>query len=237
GRLPSAANELQKAISAQPDNPAFLTLLGAVQLALGNLGQAEQYLLKVVARSPRDPLAVKLLAETRLREQRPEAALDVLQPLAETGVTDPQIGLLSGLASVLAGNPKQGVVYLEQAVALDPGNEMLKLQLARAYSAAGRASDGLELLRANFGTGSGNLEGRLVRLFGEARLGSTEQGKRAAPVRPRAFRGAPAPLPGAAWSYRPAAAAPQVPRFPGRAARTQRRAGCSRSCKASCPMR
>jgi putative PEP-CTERM system TPR-repeat lipoprotein len=180
GRLASAANELQKAVSAEPDNPALLTVLGAVQLALGNLGQAEQYLLQVVARSPGDPLAVKLLAETRLRQQRPEAALDALQPLAAAGVTDPQVGLLSGLASVLAGNPKQGVLYLEQAVALDPGNEMLKLQLARAYSAAGRASDGLELLRANFGAGSGNLEGRLVRLFGEARLGSTEQGKKAA---------------------------------------------------------
>ena len=210
GRLPSAANELQKAISAQPDNPAFLTLLGAVQLALGNLGQAEQYLLKVIARSPRDPLAVKLLAETRLREQRPEAALDVLQPLAETGVTDPQIGLLSGLASVLAGNPKQGVVYLEQAVALDPGNEMLKLQLARAYSAAGRASDGLELLRANFGTGSGNLEGRLVRLFGEARLGSTEQGKKAVADLLTDFPRDARALTGAAMYYQLVGDAPQV---------------------------
>jgi putative PEP-CTERM system TPR-repeat lipoprotein len=179
GRFDEAAGELQTALIAQPNNPAFLTLLGAIQLALGNLGQAEQALLKVTASSPRDPAAIKLLAETRLRQQRPTAALDALQPLAEAGATDARVGLLNGLASVLAGNPEQGVVYLEQAVALDPGNEMLKIELARAYLAGGRASDGLALLRATFGGGSGSLEGRLVRLFDEARLGSTEQGQRA----------------------------------------------------------
>ena len=102
------------------------------------------------------------------------------------------------------------MVYLEQAVALDPGNEMLKLQLARAYSAAGRASDGLELLRANFGTGSGNLEGRLVRLFGEARLGSTEQGKKAVADLLTDFPRDARALTGAAMYYQLVGDAPQV---------------------------
>jgi putative PEP-CTERM system TPR-repeat lipoprotein len=179
GRFDEAAAALQSALGSQPDNSAILTLLGAVQLALGNVGQAEQSLLKVVARDPLDTAAVKLLAETRLRQQRPHAALEVLLPLAELVTPDPQVSLLTGLANLQVGNVQEGLVHLEGAVELDPGNPMLALELSRAYSTAGRASDSLALLRTSFGGGSSNLDGRLLRLFSEARAGSIEQGRAA----------------------------------------------------------
>jgi putative PEP-CTERM system TPR-repeat lipoprotein len=180
GRFDAAATDLQTAVNAAPDTPQFLTLLGAVDLAQGNLGQAEQHLLRVLSSDPRDPAAVKLLAETRLRQQRPDAALDALRVVASVAADDAQIGLLTGVANVQAGNAEQGVVYLEQAAALDPGNQMLKLELAKAYLAAGRDADATKLLDRGFDTGvSGSLSVRLVQLLAFARSGDLQAGERA----------------------------------------------------------
>jgi putative PEP-CTERM system TPR-repeat lipoprotein len=179
GRFDQAAAALQSALGSQPNDSAMLTLLGAVQLALGNVGQAEQSLLKVIARAPRDVTAAKLLAETRLRQQRPHAVLEVLLPLTDLIASDPQVSLLNGLANLQAGNTQEGIAHLEKAVELDPGNPMLALELARAYSTAGRASESLALLRTSFSGESSNLNGRLFRLFSEARAGVTEEGRAA----------------------------------------------------------
>jgi putative PEP-CTERM system TPR-repeat lipoprotein len=146
-------------------------LLGAIQLARGNVGQAEQQFLRVLAVSPRDPAAAKLLAETRLRQQRPAAALDALLAVQDTAAEDPQIGLLSGIATILSGNAEQGLLYLEQAAALDPTNELLKLQIARAYLATGRDAEASNLLTGSFGDDARAIEAKLLRLFAESRKG------------------------------------------------------------------
>jgi putative PEP-CTERM system TPR-repeat lipoprotein len=179
GAYDEAVAALQSALTAQPDNPGLLTLLGAAQLARGNVGQAEQSLLKVVTRDTRSTAAAKLLAETRLRQNRPQAALEVLRPLVEAGSTDAQVSTLSGLANVMAGNVAEGIADLEAAAEADPGNPVLTLELARAYSAAGRESDSLGLLRSSFGGGTNNLDGRLSRIFGEARAGASAEGRAA----------------------------------------------------------
>jgi putative PEP-CTERM system TPR-repeat lipoprotein len=179
GRFDEAAALLQGAVNARPDSAPLLTLLGAIHLALGNLGQAEQQLLRVLVQVPEDPAAIKLLAETRLRQQRPEAALESLRPLADLGADDVQIGLLSGIASLLTGNAEQGVLYLEQAAALNPSSQMIKLELARAYLAANREADAVELLSAAFGSGTGgaNLSTNLMLLFAHVRSGDVEAGR------------------------------------------------------------
>src|SRR5690606_3314307 len=177
-----------------PDTVQLRVLLGAINLARGNLGQAEQQFLAVLAVSPRNPVAVKLLAETRLRQQRPDAALAALRDVEGIAADDPQIWLLSGLASILTGNTEQGLLYLEQAASLDPTNELLRLQLARAYLAAGRDADAATLLGDAFDGGPEALEGRLLQLFADIRRGEHEQGTAVAeqilaefPAEPRAL--------------------------------------------------
>ena len=91
GYFDEAATLIQPLVSAFPEMIQYRSLLGAIQLARGNVGQAEQQFLRVLASSPRDPAASKLLAETRLRQQRPDAALDALlavQDTAAEGSTD-----------------------------------------------------------------------------------------------------------------------------------------------------
>jgi len=170
GRFDEAAALIQPLVAGSPETVQFRSLLGAIQLALGNFGQAEQQLQMVLASSPRDPAAVKLLAETHLRQQRPEAAIATLRAVADAAAEDPQVGLLSGLANLLAGNAAQGLLYLEQAASLDPTNELLKLQLARAYLAEGRDADAASLLEGAFGGGPAALETGLLRLFAEIRV-------------------------------------------------------------------
>lgn len=151
GRFDKAAGYLQEAVIAQPGNAQALTLLGAVQLALGNFGQAEQHLLTVLSANAADPAAIKLLAEVRLRHARPEAALETLRPLAGTGIQDPKVGLLTGLANLSAGKPEEGLLYLEQASSLDPTDQVLRFELARAYSALGRHEEAAKALNVDLG--------------------------------------------------------------------------------------
>ncbi len=171
GHYDEAAALIQPLVNASPETIQYRSLLGAIQLARGNVGQAEQQFLRVLAVSPRDPAAAKLLAETRLRQQRPGAALDALLAVQDTAAEDPQIGLLSGIATMLSGNAEQGLLYLEQAAALDPTNELLKLQLARAYIATGRDAEASSLLTGSFGDDAHAIEANLLRLYAEGRLG------------------------------------------------------------------
>lgn len=194
GNFDEAASLIQPLVGSGPDTVQLRVLLGAINLARGNLGQAEQQFLAVLAVSPRNPVAVKLLAETRLRQQRPDAALAALRDVEGIAADDPQIWLLSGLASILTGNTEQGLLYLEQAASLDPTNELLRLQLARAYLAAGRDADAATLLGDAFDGGPEALEGRLLQLFADIRRGEHEQGTAVAeqilaefPAEPRAL--------------------------------------------------
>ena len=178
GRYADATTLLQRAVSSQPDNPRFLSLLGATQLAVGNLGQAEQQLLRVLRVTPDDPAAIKLLAETRLRQQRPAAALASLQPLAGQSSDDPQVALLSGLASLQAGNNEQAIAYLRQATLLNPASQEYRLALARAYLAAGQAEAASELLDDAMGAaGAGNLGPDVIRLVALVQAGEVDQAR------------------------------------------------------------
>jgi putative PEP-CTERM system TPR-repeat lipoprotein len=197
GNFDEAAAQIQPLVSAAPETAPFRTLLGAIHLARGNFGQAEQQFQAVLARSPRDPAAIKLLAETRLRQQRPDAALAALRAVEDVAAEDAEIGFLRGLASLQTGNTQEGLIYLEQAAALDPGNELLKLELARAYLAAGRDADASKLMEDTFGGGAARLEAGLLRLFAAIRSSTPDDGRAAAtelltefPDDPRALLGA-----------------------------------------------
>jgi putative PEP-CTERM system TPR-repeat lipoprotein len=169
GQFDEAAALIQPLVGSSPETIQYRSLLGAIHLGRGNLGQAEQQFLRVLSISPGDPAAAKLLAETRLRQQRPDAALDALLTIQDAAADDPQIGLLTGIATLLSGDAEQGLLYLEEAAARDPTNESLKLQLARAYLAAGRDAEASRILVGSFGNDARAIEAKLLRLFADGR--------------------------------------------------------------------
>ncbi len=140
----TAIAELQRTLAAAPNLVSNRFLLGAAFLAQGNLRQAEQQLSQALQRAPENLEARKLLAQTRLRLGRPDGAMQVLLPVQESS-DDAELDALLGLAHLQQGQDARGVTFLERAVAAQPGNTGLKLDLAVAYLRSGQAEKALQL--------------------------------------------------------------------------------------------
>jgi len=159
--------KLQQALNQSPDNEQALVLLGASYLATNNLGQAEQTLRRVVVGlQSQNPAALRLLAETRRRQGRPDLALNLLRDMPDAA-EDPQQLALLGILSVEAGAPGEGVNYLERAAAAAPGQPAIQLQLARAYLAADRQADALAMFDGPFGSDAEQAVLVAIELLGE----------------------------------------------------------------------
>lgn len=78
-----AAYTLDKALSGTPNDTAATAMLSSVELAQGNLGEAEQRARQVVAAAPKSPLGHNLLAEVALRRGQPAVALEALRKAHE----------------------------------------------------------------------------------------------------------------------------------------------------------
>jgi putative PEP-CTERM system TPR-repeat lipoprotein len=174
-RYADAVIALQRAVNRSPGDSLLLTTLGAAHLAQGNLGQAEQHLRAAVSASPSNVPATKLLAEARLRQQRPAAALETLRGLPASA-RDADLDVLRGLASLEAGDPDAAAEYFERAVGQRPESQALQLELARAYLAAGRDEEALELL-GDLSAGDEALNANLMTLFTHVRAGEVETGR------------------------------------------------------------
>ena len=204
GRLDDAALALQQTINRDPGDARVLTLFGAVQLALGNVQQAEQSLLNALAINPRNPAASKLLAETRIRQSRPEAALDSLRAFGEDAAGDSELSRLRGLAHLESGRAEMAVPYLEQAVSGNPGNLSVRLELARAYLALGRGDTAIALLGNAVGAdiGQGAARDDLLLIVEHLRTGDVDAGTEQAEQLLRDKPGDPQALTAAAVFYR-----------------------------------
>lgn len=153
GEYREAGLLLQQLGELGQDNPQIQLLAGANNLALGTYVQAEQALLRVLAMQPGQPNALRLLAESRRRQGRPRAALDVLQAFPDDG--DPRLLALRGELHLEDGNPTAAIAELERASAAGPRQPAVQLQLARAYLAAGRDEEAVALFRGQLGEALG----------------------------------------------------------------------------------
>lgn len=112
--------------------PAQL-LLGATFYALGSFEQADVHLSRFVSRVPSHIQARKLLAATRMRQNRPSEVIDVLEPMLKDNTGDQQLLAMIGKAAISSGAVDKGTDYLERAVSADPENTLLRTELASAY--------------------------------------------------------------------------------------------------------
>lgn len=143
-----ATADLQRVISRVPDFAPAQFLLGAALMAQGNLNQAETHLTRALQRAPENLEARKLLAQVRLRMDRPDSAMQVLMGAQNPEGQDPQLGILIGLAHLQLGDASQGIAQLERSLASDPDNRALRLDLAAAHARAGDHNKAVEILRS-----------------------------------------------------------------------------------------
>jgi putative PEP-CTERM system TPR-repeat lipoprotein len=136
---------LEQLASVRPDDMQAKLLLGAVNYAQGSLGQADMYLSAVVASDPKNAFARRLLAETRLRDSKPDEALTALT--GEDGI-DPESLQLAGQIKLRSGERSAGVQFLEQNAAARPQDREAQLELANAYLIDGQLAQALKVLQA-----------------------------------------------------------------------------------------
>ena len=145
GDLDQASIELQRYLAREPNDLRANVVIGAVSFYQNYYRQAEMYLRQAVRENVGGETAVRLLAETRLRLNRPEEALDLLRGTTVDNSDVSVLGLL-GRAEFRSGNHAAGLSYFEKAVAANPESTEMQLMYSMALMADGQNDVALRVL-------------------------------------------------------------------------------------------
>lgn len=149
GRFADAVTSLRSLVTNVPDDPRFQLLLGASQLGVGNVGQAEQEFQSLLSRNPADSVALRLLVESRLQQQRFAAAVDAFDTYgAAYDETDLGLAALRARSLLESGDNAQAIESLGRALEQSPGNQAFVLMLVEAQLRAGDPDAAAETLRS-----------------------------------------------------------------------------------------
>ncbi len=147
---------LQKIMNDAPDFVPAERLLGTVHYLNGNLEQAAMHISRVIGEGGvTDPFLVRLLAELRLQQGRPEQALQTLLPMIRQGpgaAFDQGLLVLAGQASLRLGDSASALSYFQKGSEQYPDDERFRLGEISARLASGDAATArtmLESMRAS----------------------------------------------------------------------------------------
>ncbi|MEM9742047.1 MAG: XrtA/PEP-CTERM system TPR-repeat protein PrsT [Pseudomonadota bacterium] len=119
-----------------PDHAPTLYLMGLVKYQLDQIAQAEYNVERFVLAAPANESARKLLASIRLQRGELDAAIEALEPVAQTSV-DAQLLAMLGTAMTQAGRTAEASALLSRAVELAPEGAGFRNQLALSLLSAG----------------------------------------------------------------------------------------------------
>lgn len=128
---------LNSILGVLPKHLPSIYLAGVLSLSLGHLEQAEVAFNDYLSMLPGSVDARKMLATVLLRKQRPQAAVDVVAPLADLDVKDPQFLLVAGEAYLQVGDTARARELLAKAARLDASNYAVLTTLGRVQMAEG----------------------------------------------------------------------------------------------------
>lgn len=120
----------QDLVKLFPTGFRVLQFAGVVELKLGSLKQAENYLTRALQNTPGDPYARRLLAQVFLRSGQTAKALNILTPLLKNPASDGAAQMLAGEAYLLDGDLKRAEDMFKQAADSAPNDTQIKLLLA-----------------------------------------------------------------------------------------------------------
>jgi putative PEP-CTERM system TPR-repeat lipoprotein len=120
GKHAAAQDALQQILRSAPDHLPSVLLMGAVQTALGATQQATQHLQKFLAVYPRHLYASKLMASVHIRNNDPDAALELVRPLMLAHPDDVELLALAGEANLRGRHFSLAAGLFEKAAALRP---------------------------------------------------------------------------------------------------------------------
>jgi putative PEP-CTERM system TPR-repeat lipoprotein len=143
----SAVAELQHALNVQPENSPARLLLASALMQQGSIEQAQTELTSLLARQPDNLQARRLLARIFLERGDAASARRLVAEMPQ-GEGDALSDWFAGSVLALTGRPEEGLRRLEDAVAADPGNAGLQLDLAAANLGLGRREQAQKILAA-----------------------------------------------------------------------------------------
>ncbi|MFT5315963.1 MAG: spermidine synthase [Candidatus Krumholzibacteriia bacterium] len=130
---------LSQALQLNPESYLGNANLGKLHLIVGQVAQAEPYLLKAVELRPESATSLRDLGLVYVASNRPAEAMPYLQKAVELMPEDFGAHNYLGSALAMTGRPRQAVAHFEKALLLQPGDSAVQQNLARARrEAAGR---------------------------------------------------------------------------------------------------
>ena len=141
--------------------PAQL-LLGTIYFAQEDYEQAYNYLNRFVNQVPTHIQARKLLGNVQLKLGRADEAFKVLKEGEKEGVDDAGLLAMIGQAAIMTKNATQAEDYLQRANKAQPGNQMIKEELAKLYLRKGSVDQAIEELETSSSSLSRNSKQMLV---------------------------------------------------------------------------
>jgi predicted Zn-dependent protease len=145
-RYAEAAEEFRKAIALAPGDPRLPIDLAVTLRLSRDFAGAHQVLEEVLRTDPASPQANYLLGDVLLAQDQPEKAIPLLEKSVREEPSEPLAHGALGRAYALMGRPADAIPQLERALPADVDGS-LRLQLARAYQAAGRAEEARAALK------------------------------------------------------------------------------------------
>jgi len=146
GDLNLASRKLQEYLSNSPKDLRAFAVMGAISFSQNYYSQAEMYLQQAVRGDVGGDGALRLLAETRLRLNRPQETLELLRGANPENTADASLLGLLGRAEFSSGNRSAGLEYFEKGVAAEPQEPAINLAYAMALISDGQNEKAIEIL-------------------------------------------------------------------------------------------
>jgi putative PEP-CTERM system TPR-repeat lipoprotein len=143
----TAEAALQTILQRSPEYVPARVLLGGVQLERGNLTQAAANLSIVTYSVPENLVARKLMAEVRLRQNRPVDASRLLEPVLGSGSADAMALTMAVRANLGAGEFDEAIRNLRARIEAEPDNPNLQMDLASVLLTTGEVEEAQVLLQ------------------------------------------------------------------------------------------
>ena len=135
-------------LKGMPDHPRVLELAGAADYRLKRYTEAEAFLARALKNAPGLLLSRQLLAQTYLRTNQPNKAIEALQPIVEGKAPDGTSLALAGEAWLQIGDTKKSDAAFALAAKVAPSDNRVRTSVALAQMSRGNSAAAITQLES-----------------------------------------------------------------------------------------
>ena len=147
GRLPEAESSLRRAIELRKDWSLPYSALGALLVRLNRDSDAEPALRQAIKLEPQNSVALRMLADVRLRAGDAKGAVELAGRATSDSEAPASAWLLRALAERASGDNIKALASLDHVLKLEPSNLPALMERAELHIAAGDKERAIEDLK------------------------------------------------------------------------------------------